>query len=251
LVNQPVLNFASLPAASGYWLGSWSLPVALAAAAIPLSLRLPRLWAQLAIVQTAWTALVVAAGWQLMLDVEQSHPVRWLGFRNLPLELWWAMVGVAVIVTVPIVIRLLALARITRFHLRRRARISLVVLHLVPMPVLWAIATVRLMESVPIESCIVGAVPVVTAMVVAWFGYPAPLTHAVRSVGVATLVWLTVGAGLSWGVFWCTGRPVPNDRSAAIQWGRDGSFDNIRDWMVPWRAPWLPADDSAAGPRAK
>jgi hypothetical protein len=239
LVNQPMLNFASLPSAGGYWLGSTVLPLALAAAVLPLTLRLRTLVGHLVALQTAWISLVVAASWQRCLDPDLGHLARWLHFRAAPAELGWIAVAVATSLAVPIALRLIALARIDRFNLGRARRLSLVALHLVPVPVAWAAFTVWLRGTVPIEACVAAGLPLVAGLAVAWAGYPAPLTHAVARLRPISVVGLATAAALGWAACAAAGRPLPDGRAAALQWGASTSVNNLRDWMAPRRAPWL------------
>lgn len=239
LVNQPVLNFASLPSAGGYWLGSTALPLALALGLMPLSLRLRSLAAQLFVVQLAWTAAVVGLGWQPLLDPAHAHVARWLGFRGLPLELRWLVGGAAAAAAVPVALRLIALARIARFHLGRGRRLLLVALHLLPAPVAWAVASSLLGGAIPPEAAATTALVVLTALAVAWFGFPPPITHRVTPATWRAVAVAVAGAMLAAAVFWVAGRPLPDDRAAAVQWGRAGSFNNVRQWMEPDLAPWL------------
>lgn len=239
LVNQPVLNFASLPSASGYWLGSWVAPLLLAALAIPLSLRLKTLAAQLFIVQWAWIATVIGVAWQPSLASNLNHFTRWLQFRSLPPELRWITAALGAAVAVPVVLRLIALARIARHHMSRGRRLTLVGLHLVPVPLAWAVATTAIRGTIPVESCVVAGVVVLMALAVPFVGYPAALTHPVAPVRGRAFTHLIILGVLAWFVFVVAGRPLPDDRAAAVQWGRDGSFNNIRPWMEPLRAPWL------------
>lgn len=240
LVNQPVLNFASLPAASGYWLGSWIAPMAIAALAVPLSLRLKNLASQLFVVQWAWMAAVIGAAWQPALDPHLSHLTRWLLFRGLPAELRWLSLALVAAAAVPIVLRLIAIARITRYHLRRSLRVVLVAAHLLPIPLAWAALTTTLRGEFQLEASIMAGGPVLVALMVAWIGFPAPLTHAVAPITHRVFAPLVMVLLLGWGAFWIAGRPLPNDHAAAVQWGRDKSTNNIRPWMEPALAPWLP-----------
>ncbi len=239
LVNQPVLNFASLSSAGGYWLGSWAAPFLFAVVILPLSLRLKTVATQLVAVQTAWIFLVIAASWQTALDPHLGHLARWLGFRDLPAELRWLTAAAAAVATVPIVIRVLAMARITHYHLGRGRRLALVLAHLFPVPVGVVATFIFVKEVVPIEACVAVGVPLLVALMVAWFGYPAPLTHPITAVTPRAVVVIAALGLLAWAGIYATGRRLPGDRVAAIQWARDGSFNNIRDWMEPWRAPWL------------
>jgi hypothetical protein len=240
LVNQPVLNFASLPSASGYWLGSWIAPLGVAALAIGLSLRLKSLSTQLFAVQWAWMAAVIGVSWQPALDPHLSHLARWLMFRGLPVELRWLSPVLVAAVAIPIVLRLIAIARITRYHLRRSRRLALVAIHLLPIPLTWIAATTALRGEFQLEASIMAGVPLLVVLMVAWIGYPAPLTHTVAPVAARAFGVLVVLSVLGWGAFWIAGRPLPDDRAAAVQWGRAKSSNNIRPWMEPIMAPWLP-----------
>lgn len=243
LVNQPVLNFAASVNSTGYWLGSWIVPLAFAVAVIPLSVRLKTLTSQLVVVQTAWVALVIAASWQVFLEPDRGHLARWLLFRGWPIELRWLAMAAAIAAAVPVVLRLLALARIARYHPSRSRRLGLVVLHLFPAPVAWAAVAGSLAPTLPLEACIAGALPLVTAIMVAWFGYPAQPTHAITPVRIRVCVPLGIAAALMWAAFYAAGRPLPPDRAAAVQWAHETATNNIRDWMEPWRAPWLAGNE--------
>jgi len=243
LVNQPVLNFAATTSSTGYWLGSWIVPLAFAVAVIPLSVRLKTLAFQVAVIQTAWVALVVGASWQVFLEPETGHLARWLQFRGWPNELRWIAMGAAIATAVPLVLRLLALARIARYHLSRSRRLGLVVLHLFPAPIAWVAVSGRLAPELPLEACVAAALPLVTAIVVAWIGYPAPLTHGITPVDIRICVPFAIAAVVMWSAFYAAGRPLPPDRAAALQWAHESATNNIRDWMAPWRAPWLTGDE--------
>jgi hypothetical protein len=239
LVNQPVLNFASLPAASGYWLGSLIASLTVSALAIGLSLRLQSLGSQLFVVQWAWMAAIIGASWQPALDPHLSHLTRWLLFRGLPAELRWLSLALVVALAVPIALRLIAIARITHYHLRRSRRLVLVAVHLLPFPLAWAAATTALRGGFQLEASIMAGIPLLVALLVAWIGYPAPLTHTVTPMTGRAFGTLVAGLLLAWAVFWVAGRPLPDDRAAAVQWGRDKTSNNIRPWMEPVVAPWL------------
>ena len=240
LVNQPVLNFASLPSASGYWLGSWIVPLGVAVLAMGSSLRLKSLSSQLFVIQCAWMTAVIGVSWQPALDPHLSHLARWLMFRDLPVELRWLSPALVAAVAVPIALRLIAIARITRYHLRRGRRLALVAIHLLPIPLAWATATTLLRGEFQLEASIMAGVPLLVVLLVAWIGYPAPLTHTVTPVAARAFGLLVVLLMLGWAAFWIAGRPLPDDCAAAVQWGRAKSSNNIRPWMEPAMAPWLP-----------
>ena len=239
LVNQPVLNFASLPAAGGYWLGSWIVPLVIALLVIPLSLRLRTLASQLFVVQLAWVAVVIGTLWQPALDPPLSHISRWLEFRDLPTEFGWLTVIPAAVAVLPIALRLIAITRITHYHPSRARRLLVVVLHLFPVPVAWTVATLFLRGAVDPQAWIATGVPALTVLAVAWIGYPAPLTHPITAVRGRVFAHLLLLGTLVWIAFFFAGRPLADNRAAAIQWGREGSYNNIRPWMEPIRAPWL------------
>jgi hypothetical protein len=239
LVNQPVLNFASTPSAAAYWLGGSAVVLGVAVSLMPATVRVRSLAGQLAAVQLAFAAAVVGLLWQPGLDPTSSHVARWLAFRGLPPELRWLAAAVGAAVAVPIVLRLVALARITRFALRRSRRLGLVVLHLVPVPLGWAAVSTTVRGSVPVEACVVAVVPFVVALLTAWFGFPPAATHAVSGIRPRAAVVLAVIALTFAGLAMAVGRPLPGGRTAAVQWARGSSFNNIRPWMVPLRAPWL------------
>ncbi len=239
LVNQPVLNFASLPSATGYWLGSWIAPLLVAALAIPLSLRLRSLTAQLIVVQWAWMAAVIGVSWQPALDFQRCQFARWLEFRDLPPELLWTSVALAAVAAVPIVLRLIAIARIARYHLSRARRLTLVGLHLLPAPLAWAAVTTMIRGAIEVQACIAAGAPILVVVAVAWIGYPAPLTHPVEPVRARALAQLSLMLVLVWAAFWIAGRPLAEDRVAAVQWGGETSTNNVYPWMEPLRAPWL------------
>jgi hypothetical protein len=239
LVNQPVLNFSASWAATGYWLGTWFVPLALAVVLMPLSRRLTTLGGQLLAIQTAWVALVIGASWQVFLDPVDGHLARWLFFHDLPLELRWTAPIVAVAASAPISLRLLAIARITRFNLSRARRVGLVLLHLFPLPLAWMATTVLLGGRFPAAAAIVAGLPMLAALVVAWVGFPAPPTHAVSPASLRFGVCLVLATAVGWGAVAAAGRPLAGGRTAAVQWAHESAFNNIRDWMAPWRAPWL------------
>jgi len=248
LVNQPILNFASLASASGYWLGSWIAPIGVATLGIMLSLRLKSLSSQLFVVQWAWMAAVIGVSWQPALDPHLSHLARWFMFRGLPVELRWLSPALVAVVAVPIVLRLIAIARITRYHLRRGRRLILVAVHLLPIPLAWAAATTAIRGEFQLEASLMTGVPVIVVLMVAWIGYPAPLTHTVSPVTARAFGLLVVLLALGWTAFWIAGRPLADDRAAAVQWGRAKSSNNIRPWMEPAMAPWLPRSVSPDDP---
>lgn len=239
LVNQPVLSFAATLSATGYWCGSLAAGFLVAALGIPIGLRLRSLAAHLFCVQWCWTAITIGLLWQPALDPQTSHFTRWLKFRDAPTELRWIAVVLAAAVTIPVILRLLSLARIKRYHMSRWWRMLVVVLHLIPIPAAWIATWIVVHRTVPVEACVVTAIPIIVGVLVAWIGYPMPLTHLVEAPRPRAIAALTAAGLVAWAAMWCAGRPLPDSRFAAVQWGRDGSFNNIRPWMQPSLAPWL------------
>jgi hypothetical protein len=84
LVNQPVLNFSSLPDASGYWLGSMLLPLVTGAAVIGFLPRARSLVAELGSVQVAWAMSAISVAWLPLLDPTDGHLARYLALNNRP-----------------------------------------------------------------------------------------------------------------------------------------------------------------------
>ena len=111
--------------------------------------------------------------------------------------------------------------------------------HMAPIPLAWAALGCWLRGSIPIEAGIAAAAPLLVGLAVAWIGYPAPPTHAIAAPGLRAAVALALAAAVGCGILWAAGRPLPDDRTAAVQWARDSATNNIRPWMAPWRAPWL------------
>ncbi|MBD3872686.1 MAG: hypothetical protein IFK91_07200, partial [Acidobacteria bacterium] len=130
LVNQPVLNFASLPSAGGYWLGSLMVPLIVAALVIPLFLRSNSMIVEVSVIQLAWGAAVVAVAWLPLLDQGDGHLARWLDLHDLPPTLVWLAPALAAGAGLLPTLRLLELARRRQKDTGRAYRVVLVVFHL-------------------------------------------------------------------------------------------------------------------------
>jgi len=233
LVNQPVLNFASLPGAGGYWLGSILVPLAVAAAIIGFLPRARSLVTELVVVQIAWAMSTVAVAWLPLLDADDGHLIRFLTLHGWPGGwVWLAPVLAAGAALLP-TLRLLSLARRRRPNIGRASRVLVVAVHLFVPAVAWIGLASLIRGAVPVLPSIAMAAPLASAVAFAWFRYPAPFVHPLESPRPAEIVVLTVAATILSAGVWLAGRPLTDGRSAGFLWGRAQSFNNIRQWIEP------------------
>lgn len=244
LVNQPTINFSSLPSAAGYWLGSLVLPLAAGLFLLTLRPRKPTLVGQLTVVQMAWWAALVAGAWLPLLDPVDGHLARWLLLHRLPPTLVWSAPAAGAVVAVFATLRLLEIARSSRSDLGRGAREGIIVVHLV-LPVLGWIGTVLLVGGSLLILPVIGlAVTVSAALVFGWFRYPAPYPRPLQATSRRAVVALFAGAALAVSAIWMGARPHPDGLAVGVLWGEPGSFNNIRPWIaVPESAGADDADD--------
>ncbi len=233
LVNQPTLDFAARPAALGYWVGSLVLPLLVALVGIGFVPRPSTLGAELAAVQVTWATAVVGIAWLPLLDPSDGHLARWLELQRLPSELTSVTPAVAAIVTVPAVLRLLALLRGARRQSGRGLRLGAVLLHLVVPCAAGLGVAGYLLHPAPVAALIGAAVPSVVAFAIAWYGYPSPFVRPLATLRGRTYVVGAIAAVLLWAVVWTTGRPLGNGTSAGLLWGHAEGFNNIRAWIQP------------------
>ena len=234
LVNQPVLNFASLPSAGGYWLGSLMVPLIVAALVIPLLLRSNSVIVEISVIQLAWGAAVVAVAWLPLLDRGDGHLVRWLDLHDLPLQLVWLAPALAAGAGLLPTLRLLDLARRRQKDTGRTYRVLLVVFHLVVPVVVWVGLGSLVRSSVPLEATLAIAVPICAAIVLAWLRYPAPYVRTLVRPNLSSGVALVTCAAAAVVLVWIAGRPLPDDASAGILWGQPQAYNNIRAWIDPF-----------------
>lgn len=233
LVNQPVLNFASLPRGFGYWWGSWLLP--LVAAVVLMALRpRSRTWtAELMVLQAAWAAVVVAGAWLPLLDADDGHLTRWLALQRLPAAAVWTAPLAAAAVGLAPAVRLLELARRRTPNLGRVRRAALVAAHLVLPAATW-VALVTIFGGEPrLHGMAALAVPVAAVLILAWFRYPAPSVCRMQPPTLRGVAGLVVTIVLASAALWGGGRPLADGRAAGVLWGEPGDFNNIRSWIVP------------------
>lgn len=233
LVNQPVLNFSSLPGAGGYWLGSMILPLFAATFLLSLRTRKPTLVGQLTLVQTAWWAALVAGVWLPLLDPGDGHLTRWLMVHRFPLSLVWSMPVAATVVAVWVGFRVL---EIVRWHCRdpnRWARLAIVVVQLFLPVAVWLVAIVLVCGHPPLRPVLGLLMPGTAVAVFAFFRYPPPYPRPPAPPSPAGVVSLAAAALIAASVLWLAGRPLTDNRVSGVLWSAPESFNNIRQWIEP------------------
>lgn len=231
LVNQPVLNFASLPMATGYWLGSLALPLAVGTLLLPLMPRPRSLAVELAAVHIAWTAAALGVAWLPVLDMRDGHFTRWLALHGMPSgAVWLTPVVGAGIVLLP-TIRLLQLARRYRPHSGRSYRLVVVCVHLILPFLLWVALAFTVHGSLIVSGIVAAALVATTGFVFAWFRYPAPFVQPLRELSPRDVVVVAAVAAVLAVILWLGGRPLEGGRSAGLQWGNASAFNNVRPWI--------------------
>lgn len=233
LVNQPVLNFASLPSAGGYWLGSLVVPLMVAAFVIPLLPRAQSLIIEISVVQVAWGAAAVAVAWLPLLEKGDGHLARWLGLHSLSTSWVWLAPVIAAGVGLLPTLRLLELARRRQKDTGRIYRIAAVAIHLVVPVILWVGLVSLIRSSVPLEATLAITAPVCAAILLAWLRYPSPYVRPLERPTISGVVSLVTCVAVAAILVWTTGRPLPNDASAGILWGTPQAYNNIRPWIDP------------------
>jgi hypothetical protein len=234
LVNQPVLNFAALPTAGGYWLGSILLPLLVAVTIIGF-LPQARSWvAQLSCVQIAWAMSLVAVAVLPVLDGEDGHLTRFLTLHGWPATLVWLSpvfaAGAALLPT----LRLLQLARRRRPSLNRSHRLLVVTIHLGVPAAGWLGLVSLIHGAVPRPVILAAAAPVFAALAFAWFRYPHAFVRPLELPKAGEITGLALAAVMLAAIVWATGRPLADGKTSGILWGTPQSSNNIREWIEPW-----------------
>jgi hypothetical protein len=233
LVNQPVLNFASLPRAGGYWLGSTLLPLVVAVTIIGFAPRARSFVVELTVAQIAWAMSVVAVAWMPLLDHVDGHVVRFLALHGRPTILVWlapaAAAGAALLPT----LRLLELARRRRYEARRSYRLFIVSVHLLVPAVTWAVLASAVRGSLPLAATVAAALPAAAALIFSWWRFPRPYVHRLEPPTRSEIAALSITAVLLAVVVGLSGRPLSSGGCAAVLWGQPQSFNNIRPWAEP------------------
>jgi hypothetical protein len=243
LVNQPALNFASLPRGLGYWLGSLALPLLISYGLVHLLPRGRSLAAELVVLHVAWGSTTVAVAWLPLLDLADGHLHRALELWRLPTELAWIAPALAAPAALPPTIRLLALLRTTRQHTGRWRRLAAVAAHLVLPVGVWVVLASWLRGQAPLSSVIGVLVPTLTCLTVAWHGYPSPFPHRLRELRSVDAIRLAVAAAVVVSAVVFAGRPLDGERVAGALWANPKSYNNIRPWITP--SPMLPGVGTA------
>jgi hypothetical protein len=243
LVNQPVLNFSSLPSASGYWLGSILLPLAVAATIIGFLPRARSFIVELTVVQIAWAMSVVAVAWVPLLDIEDGHLARFFALHGRPTALVWLAPAIAACAALLPTLRLLELTRRRRSDSPRSYRLFVVAVHFGIPTAAW-IALVSLFRgSLPLRATVAVAVSIAAVLVFTWLRFPRPYAHRLDPPTPSGIGALAAAAAILASVVWFAGRPLPDGRSAGVLWAQAHSFNNIRPWIEA-----LPTSDDEAKP---
>jgi hypothetical protein len=234
LVNQPVLNFSSLPSAGGYWLGSTALPLVLAVTLIGFLPRARSFAVELAVVQVAWSMAAVAVAWTPLLDSQDGHVVRFLTLHGWPAQTVWLMPLLAAAAGMLPTLRLLELTRRQRPVVPRALRLTVIVIHLCVPIMVWLVVAMVVQGSMLWPATLAAAVPMVAALAFAWLRYPTPYVHRLEAPRAFELTALAIGAVILVLIVWFAGRPIGHGRSAGLLWGSAHSFNNIRTWIDPF-----------------
>jgi hypothetical protein len=233
LVNQPVLNFASLPSAGGYWLGSTLLPLAVAVTIIGFVPRARSFVVELTAVQIAWAMSVVAVAWVPLLDIEDGHLVRFFALHGWPSALVWLAPALAACAALLPTLRLLELTRRRRSDSPRSHRLFVVIAHLVIPTAAWVALASLVRGSIPSLAAVAAAVAIAAVLVFTWLRFPRPYVYRLELPKPSEIGGLVIAAVILAGMVWTAGRPLPDRRSAGLLWGEAHSFNNIRPWIDP------------------
>jgi hypothetical protein len=243
LVNQPVLNFSSLPSASGYWLGSTLLPLVVAATIIGFLPRARSFVVELTVVQIAWAMSVVAVAWVPLLDIEDGHLARFLALHGRPTSLVWLAPAIAACAALLPALRLLELSRRRRADSPRSYRLFVVAVHFVIPTAAWIALVSLLRGSLPSRAAVAVVVPIAAVLVFSWLRFPRPYAHHLEPPKPFEVGVLAVAVVILASIVWLAGRPLPDGRSAGVLWAEAHSFNNIRSWIEV-----QPASDERAVP---
>jgi len=233
LVNQPVINFSSVPSASGYWLGSLILPLIIASGIIPFLPRAHSILAELSVVQTAWGFATVAGAWLPLLEDDDGHVVRWLVLHEWPQTMVWVAPVVASAIALVPTLRLLEMARRRQTSARGIVRAGVVAIHLGMPLVAWVGLAALIRGSLPVAATLGAVLPLAVSLTVAWLRYPAPYVRPLEPATPFGVARILAAATIIAAFVWFAGRPLPEGRSAGILWGTPQAFNNIRPWIDP------------------
>ncbi len=236
LVNQPTGDglasaFASQRRATGYWLGSMLLPLAVAALAVPILPRSRSLAAELVVVQLAWTAATVGVAWMPLLDAKDGHLSAWLELHRLPPLLVWSLPLLAAAAALSPCLRLLALARRLRSHISRWQRLGVVVLYLLPPLAGWVCLAALVRGELPVRSLIGILVPSLVAVATAWLTSPPPYVQPLEELEGGSFAWAIAAVLVLGSLVAVAGWPLADSRRTGLLWSHPSSANNVRPWI--------------------
>jgi hypothetical protein len=237
LVNQPSLHFSSQWSALGYWSGSLVLPMVVAFGAIGLLPRSRRLGSELAILHAAWAAALVGLAWLPLIDPADGHLSRWFELWRWPAALVWLAPVLALPAAMLPALRLLSLLRIVRRDSGRIGRVTAVALHLVVPASIWFTAATMIGGDPPWWSAGAAGAASLTALGVAWKGYPSPFAHRLDGLDTGSWIRVVVGATLLLALVVAAGRPLSDGHRAGLTWSEPEAMNNVRPWIEPVRLP--------------
>jgi len=246
LVNEPALNFASTPAALGYWLGALLLPAALAVAAVHLVPRSKSVWAELAAIQISFGMAAGCLGWIPLLDPTDGHLARWLDLQDLPPSLVFLPPLVGAVAVLPAIIRLLAFNRAAHRAPGTLRRTAVALLHFAPPAALWIGLGFAACGHLPLQSAGGVVLPLLTAVLFSAVFSVEPWVLPLEPGGRGTVLLFLVTAVTLGSLLWFGGRPLPQKRAAGILWARPAAYNNVRPWIVP-----VELFDGESGPTAE
>jgi hypothetical protein len=246
LVNQPTLAFATEARALGYWLGSLTLLLLVAALLVPLMPRSQTLAAELLTLQVAWAAATVGLAWLPLLDLDDGHLARWLALHRLSHHLVWVAPVLGALASLVPSLHLLALLAGARRHAGRLARLGTVTLSL-GLPLAAWVGLVSLLRGAPaVIPTLALAPPLLLALALAWVGLPRPHVLPLAAIAPASLVRAFAALLLLGALVAVAGRPLPDGRSTGLLWRRPTDTNNVRPWIKPVRV--LGAREAASNP---
>jgi len=231
LVNQPVLNFSSLPSAVGYWLGSTLLPLVVATGIIGFLPRARSFVIELTVVQIAWAMSVIGGAWLPLLDIEDGHVVRFLALHGRPTALVWLVPAIAACAALLPTIRLLELTRRRRSDAPRSHRLLVVAVHLGTPTAAWVAVASLVRASFPLRAGVAALVPIAAVLVFAWLRFPRPYVRRLEIPKASEIGGLAIAALILASIVYCAGRPLQSGQSAGVLWAPAHSFNNIRPWI--------------------
>lgn len=248
LANQPSIAFASQPISLLYWLGGVFVCCVWVVLVIPVAPRPRKVIWELAAIQAAFTVAVVGLGWFPLVDLWDGHIARMLRLRQLPTALVWVIPVIGSWCALVPTTRLLALFRRSDRHLSRTGRLWAVLVHLVIPASLWIAAAsfirvrqidhetpaltdlTQIMGS-PLLPAAGSTMPLLAALLLAWFLFPRPWVQKVTPSTPAAVVLICVASALLVLTQWYVGGPAPENTRRGVLWSAPDSRNNIRPWI--------------------